>query len=479
MKVMRSGLLAWSCLLFLAACEGGTPVNAPSPGPTAGPAIQNVVVIMQENRTFDGMFQGYPGANTVSSGMDHLGVSHTLQPVSLAYPYDINHLRLQFLENYDGGKMDGFDEVITGFKGLLDPTQCPPDGDYLNRQNCWIINNPAPPMPNPGTPIAYSYVPRSESEPLWSMAAQYALGDNFFPSNNGPSYVSHQFMISGQAGHVAEIPSDFNGTWGCDAPANTTTAVMARFTPPPSFPVDFGIEVPGPFPCFSYPTAADILDASKVSWKYYAPTIGLNLGDIWSAFDVIRPVRFGADWARNVSAPETNIFNDIQNGTLPQVSWVNPSFVNSDHAGSRSTSGPQWVASIVNAVGTSKYWQHTAIIVMYDDWGGWYDHVAPPQYLDPVSNTYEGLGIRTPLIVISPYSKHGYVSHTQHEVASSLHFIEKMFNLGSLGVADARADALDDMFDFTQQPSTFKTISARMRKEDFLKQKPSVEAPDY
>ena len=297
----------------MSACSGGS-VNLPSPVvPTTapGPQIQHVVVIMQENRTFDGVFQGYPGANTQSFGFDSHGNKWNLQPISLAYPTDINHLRIQFLANYDGGRMDGFDKEIFSF------TSCPVTHDFLNDPSCWVYGTHFP--PGSTTPLAYAYVPRTEVQPFWDMAAQYAIGDNFFPSNNGPSYVSHQYMIAGESGHVAEIPSDFNQTWGCDAPAATlgvptVTALLAIANPQPGydpFPQQFGMELPGPFPCFSYATIATQLDNKGISWGFYSPTIGLNLGDIWSAFDVIYPVRFGADWVRNVKSPESSFFTDI------------------------------------------------------------------------------------------------------------------------------------------------------------------------
>jgi phospholipase C len=118
---------------------------------------------------------------------------------------------------------------------------------------------------------------------------------------------------------------------------------------------------------------------------------------------------------------------------------------------------------------------------MYDDWGGWYDHVVPPQIADPRTGAYEGLGIRTVLIVVSPYSKHNYVSHVQHEVASSLHFIEKIFGLTSIQTytADARADSLDDMFDFTQAPSVFKPIPTTLTVTAIMNQKAPTKPADY
>lgn len=324
--------------------------------------------------------------------------------------------------------------------------------------------------------LAYAYAPPAEVAPYWAMARAYAIGDRMFASNNGPSYTAHQYLIAGQSAHVTEVPD--KSPWGCDGPVgNFTYLLKYGSAKPPVFPPKTGIEKQGPQPCFQYRTAADLLDAANVSWAYYAPSV-TNSGGIWSAFDAIWPVRFGPDWARNVRTPETLIFNDVQAGTLPEVSWVMPAFINSDHAGSGSRTGPQWVAAIVDAIGTSKYWNSTAIVVMWDEWGGWYDHVVPPQYQDLRTGAYEGLGHRVGLIVISPYAKRGFVSHRQHEIASSLHFIETTFGLPSLGGADARADAFGDMFDFSGPPAPFVPIPSNRRPSDFINAKPSLVPPD-
>jgi len=136
------------------------------------------------------------------------------------------------------------------------------------------------------------------------------------------------------------------------------------------------------------------------------------------------------------------------------------------------------VAAVVNAIGESPFWTSTVIFVMWDEWGGWYDHVIPNQYADPHTQAYEGLGFRVPAIVISPFAKAGYVSHEQHEVASSLHLIEAVFGLPSLGGADARADTFGDMFDFSQAPLKFHKIPTRLHASDFTAQRPSNVPPD-
>jgi Phosphoesterase family len=231
-------------------------------------------------------------------------------------------------------------------------------------------------------------------------------------------------------------------------------------------------------------------------------------GQMWNAFDGISAVRYGSEWpndnktpkpftcpvtANCVSWPNTNIFCDIQGTTtgvcptpnpsgpvaLPAVSWVIPTGEESDHYtvsnGKIVDTGPDWVSSVVNAVGKSKYWDSTAIIIVWDDWGGFWDHVPPPQ-LD-----YRGLGFRVPLIIVSPYAKKGYVSHTQYEFGSILKFMESTFGLASLNTTDVRANDLTDSFDFTKKPRPFKTIPSQNPGHDrayFMALPPSKNAPD-
>jgi phospholipase C len=428
--------------------------------------IQHVVVIMQENRSFDNLFHGFPGADTVDSGWGH-GKKYVLQPVHLTWKWDLRHDHPQFLEDYEQGKGAGFDSQIKQFKtsgsGCSDP---------INHPACWVFYKASNVKSMP-----YAYVMQSEVQPYWTMASEYALGDNTFASNSGPSFPSHQYMVAGQSGHAVEVP---NGQpWGCDAgPSVTVELLQYGQANPPVFSKATGIEVPGPFPCFTYPTIADLLDGAGVTWRYYVappPNSGSNL----SAFEAISAIFNGPDWS-NVVHPDTKILDDISNGTLQQVSWVMPTGAKSDHSGPDSGSGgPAWVASIVNAIGQSSYWGNTTIIVMWDEWGGWYDHVHPPQLPDPVTHAREGLGFRVPVIFISPYAKAGYISHSQHEIASTLHYIEETFGLGSLGLADARTDGFDDMYDYSQSPIVFQPIPA-IRKADYFKhQTDNTPGDDY
>jgi phospholipase C len=391
-------------------------------------AIQHVVVIVQENRSFDNLFNGFPGANTAQSGMRKKSLIQ-LQPVPLEQGYDPDHSHYSFEQDWDNGLLDGFAHETT--ESTAD--------------------------------IPYGYVPQSETVPLWTLAANFTLADEMFQSNTGPSFVAHQYIIAGQSADVVSDPTQPSGvalnSWGCDSPPDATVQILGPD----------GTALPGPFPCFSYETLADLLDAQNISWRYYAPSITNS----WSAYDAISQIRYSSDWTNDIIAPPQQFITDVQNGTLAQVTWIVPDWSYSDHAGAGSTAnGPDWVGNVVNAVGASQFWNSTAIFVTWDDWGGWYDHVPPPQ-VDTM-----GLGFRVPLIVISPYAQHGYVSHTQHEFGSILHFTEEMFNLSSLGTRDAISDDLSDCFDLTQTPQPYVPVSVTNGPAFFVKSVPSSKPPD-
>jgi len=409
-------------LLAMTGCGGNVeqavvaPINATPIVSSNTSPIQHIVVIMQENRSFDNLFNGFPGADSAQIGMSG-STAVKLQPTNLGNGPDLDHTHTGWWRQWDGGKMDGFAEAAPGL-------------------------------------YAYSYVPQSQIAQYWTLAQEFTLGDRMFQANTGPSFVAHQYMIAGQSGQASENPN-WSGAWGCDAPAGTTVALIG-----PN-----GTDLPGPFPCFDYQTMGDLLDAKSVTWLYYAPGTNDSFYII-SAFDAIKHIRYGADWQKNVISPETQVLTDIAAGQLAQVTWIVPTLNNSDHPGPPSY-GPEWVASIVNAIGASPMWSSTAIFVSWDDSGGWYDHVPPPQ----VDNM--GLGFRVPVIVISPYAKTGYVSHTQHEISSTLKFIEETFGVGSLGTRDSISDDFSDCFNYSQTPLAAPKIKTTHSAAFFLAQKPS------
>jgi phospholipase C len=369
-----------------------------------------------------------------------------LQQVPLAVTCDIDHAHTSWAGDWDNGKMDGFDQSTAFISCISEPTPYP-------------------------TNYAYSYVNPGDVAPYWDMAKNYTLMDDVFEDPTSPSFESHQHLIAGQSDNTSENPKIGNvvqNIWGCDSPAATRTALYNGQ----------GDTNPGIYPCFSapYPTIADLLDAKGLKWKYYAPQIGKN-GGIWSAFDAVSSVRNGPDWA-NVISPETTVLTQAAN--IPSVTYVVPSFPNSDHAGSNSVTGPAWVASVVNAIGQSPRWNSTAIFVVWDDWGGWYDHVAPP-----VNGTFTIGGFRVPVICISPYSENPspsspVVDHTQHGTDGILSYIEQTFNLGNLGQQDAVESPLTDCFNFKQKPKPFIPIQmpAQYNANYFLHQPVSNTAPD-
>ena len=387
--------------------------------------MQHVIIIFQENRTPDNLFHGLPGADIASSGLNSLGQTVPLVPVSITAPYDLDHSHTGFLREFNAGQLNGFDK---------ETSSCP--------TNTCV------------TKTAYGYVPPAEVQPYFAMAQQYTFADRMFQTNEGPSLPAHQYIISGTSiiapGSTLSVSE--NPVYGTNQLNCGGDPLSLVSTIDPS-----GSEAVKVQPCFDHQTLMDLLDAKGVSWRYY----NSFSGGLWSAPDAIKHLRNGPDWL-NVVTPETKILSDVASGNLAGVSWVIPTGAESDHARSTNGTGPSWVAGIVNAVGNSAYWQNTVIFVTWDDWGGWYDHVVPHQY-----NSYE-LGFRVPLIVISPYAKHGYVSHVQHEFGSILHFIEKNYGLGTLGYTDLRADDLSDCFDFTQRPGTYTTLATRVSAQQFM-----------
>jgi phospholipase C len=174
-----------------------------------------------------------------------------------------------------------------------------------------------------------------------------------------------------------------------------------------------------------------------------------------------------------VITPQKTFLTDVAAGKLANFTWITPMCINSDHPNCAGAFGPSWVATLVNAIGKSKFWNSTAIFVQWDDWGGLYDPVAPP------FRDYDGLGFRVPLLVISPYAKKNYVSHVQYETASVLRFAEDLFGLGRLGAADSRATSpAADCFDFTRRARAFVPIKAPYGRDFFLHQQLDYRMPD-
>jgi phospholipase C len=447
-------------LLSLNGCGGG------ATDPAAG-KIQHVVILVQENRTPDNLFQDpnliAAGADIVSSGLNSKGQIVPLSQIDLGTVgtnpdyYDLSHAHSAFVDmcnlNPSTGQcaMDSADLIpVTCRKGVA---SCPP-------------RNPQ-----------FMYVNPADVAPYFQMAEQYSFADHMFQTNQGPSFPAHQFIISGTS-----APTATSNLFAAENPIGNGSAQVAGCTANPAETVALidptGSETSNPpiYPCFEHATLTDLLDNANISWRYYAP----NGGSIWTAPNAIQHMCgpnatppnatacVGPDWTGsspkvvlNQAENNAQILTDIANNQLQQVSWVIPTGLDSDHASSNNGCGPSWITMVVNAIGNSPYWSNTAIILTWDDWGGWYDHVPPPAIASGSSwGAGYVYGFRVPMIVISPYAKPAYISHVTHDFGSILKFIETTFNLPSLGYADAPADDLSDIFNFAQTPTVFQAIPA-------------------
>lgn len=445
---------------------------APSNGPqklalTMSAVIQHIVVIFQENRTPDNLFQDpvliSRGADIVQNGINSLEHTIPLSPIDLGTTgpnpqnYDLSHANTAFVAMYDHGKMDGAD-LIT----CTPAAECPPNA-HPNAQ--------------------FMYVIPSDVQPYFALAEQYTFGDRMFQTNEGPSFPAHQFIISGTS-----APATGSNLFASENPDKNPAGCIAPLTETVTVIDAFGSETSNApiYPCFDHPTLTDELDTAGISWRYYAP----SAGSIWTGPDAIQHICqdqtvngtltcTGPDWINDVVIPESQVLVDLANQHLAQVTWVIPDGQQSDHALSNDGSGPSWVASIVNAIGNSPFWQNTAIIITWDDWGGWYDHVAPKVVNDGVSwGSGYVYGFRVPLVVVGPYAKTKYISHTTHDFGSILKYIETTFNLPSLGYADGPADDLSDCFQLTQPPNVFQLIPAEHDAAYFINDKRPRTDPD-
>ncbi|MGA8574993.1 MAG: alkaline phosphatase family protein [Candidatus Cybelea sp.] len=414
----------------------GAPTNSP---------IKHVVIVIQENRTFNDFFATFPGADGTTTGkarpnsacgitgeqtikLKERGLVTTLD----GEPHDLAHSYRGYDTARNGGAMDGFDAVN------------------------FVAGTPECTYP-------YQYTDPADIQPYWDMAKQYALAEHLFTTQGSSSFTAHQDLIAGDTliapdEALVDLPSQ--SPWGCDAPHGTRTSLITKenvYKPSQ-----------GPFPCLTYPTLRDRLDAKGVSWRYYVPPKCCSAnGKLLDAFDAIKAVRNGPQWSDGHITSQMHIFRDLTDRRLQAVSWVIPDQNDSDHPGTSSDTGPSWVASVVNAIGESSYWSSTAIVIVWDDWGGLYDNLAPPQL------GYGGLGFRVPAIVVSPYAKPGHISRTQYEFGSILKYVEANWGLKSLERTDRRAASIADCLDYSQPPIAFKPIKAKYSRAYFLRRQPS------
>ena len=387
--------------------------------------INHIVFLIKENRTYDNMFGAYDTHNGSATCTLSNGQVVAMQRAPDRYPRDIGHSSSNAQLAADDGKMDRFDLI-----GLATPTTADARGDLLTCSQ----------FTSADIPNYYSY------------AQHFALGAMMFSSLIGPSFPNHLVTIAADSHGVINNPVDplhpLTHSWGCDAADTEDDVEQVQV-------IQSNGTISNQFPCFTtFITMADTLDNAGVTWKYYAPPIS-DPGYIWSTFDAISHVRHGPDWNNVVNT--SNFITDVQNNQLPSVSWVVTPYWQSEHPPESICDGENTTVAELNAIMSNpNIWNSTAVFIVWDDFGGIYDHIPPPPSVDGFR-----FGPRVPMLIISPYAKAGYISTTQYEFSSILKFIEERFNLNALSSRDTGANDTTDSFNFNQTPLAPLILSQR------------------
>ena len=507
MKLTRSMIVLVVVMLFSAVTAFAAPKR-----------FEHIIVIVQENRTPDNLFHELCDVGCSTTDLTRYNIKQdnwplqqsttltvTPQPTPLVVTYDLGHSHADFASMCD------WVLATPGQKGYCKmdgPTECKPPKCPPNT----LCPNPCPSNEQQNAQV--NYVQSSDVRQYLQMAIHYGWANKMFQTNQGPSFPAHQFIFAGTSAPTDGDDDDAifaadntpNGYYGCSdvqSPPDPNRSVRVisdnDSTTPPYYP---GLESPDQTtatqaPCFHHATVlTDLLDLhtpDPVSWKYY------SFEPIWTAPNAIdsicistppppdrtKKVCGGTYYTEHVVRPgnedanKPGVLYDITNGCsgLAGVSWVIPTMAtNSDHAGwDGAGGGPAWVTSIVDAIGDSPcgYWKNTAIIVTWDDWGGWYDHEPPPIPAGTQKWADYQYGFRVPLLFISAYTPPSYINNNPQDFGSILRFIEHNFTLvnddngksgpGALGFADARGpngvtDHLAGFYDLTATPRSFHDI---------------------
>jgi phospholipase C len=403
------------------------PGTSPSATPPENP-IKHVIFIVKENRSYDNYFGRYPGAEGATTGKTLEGKTVQLKVAKDVQPRDLNHSFQSGVIAIDGGRMDGFNHIG--------------NGQYLNGYEAFTREG----MPN-----------------YWAYADRFVLSDHFWTSMYGPTFPEHLYVIAATSDLIVGNKNTIDHPHSyCDDPTESAPAfqhglskkvlkqIMADEEKVPRDPEAFGRVTKyweNVRACIEIDTLPDELEKAGVGWKYYARP------DQWqNAMQAVKHIRFGPLWKKVVD-PDTFI-TDVNKHKLPAVSWLIPPEGLNEHPGNGVSvcAGENWSVQHINAIMRSEYWKSSLIVLVWDDYGGFYDHLPPPHY------DIMGLGPRTPALIISPWTRQGdnpaggYVDSTDYEFSSVLRFIEDRWNLDTLTDRDARADPLTGALDFTKPP---------------------------
>ena len=352
--------------------------------------MEHVVLIFKENHTFNNYFGTFPGAEGTTTGLTSIGLTVPLVPMPDADQAQLCNSWDCAIQAINGGRMDGFELISSGLS-------------------------------------AYTQVSEQQIPNYWQYARHFTLADRYFTSVHGPSLPNHLFTLAAQSGGVIDNVSSSTDGVACDGTPTGTVTV-----------IDTNGKRTAQSPCFDFTTLADLLGAAGLSWKYYIDGGG-------GTFGLIRHIRKGSIWA-NAQNSTAQFLEDAQSGQLPTMSWLIPSWTESEHPPNSICAGDNSTAQFVNAIMQGPEWNSTVVFITDDDFGGLYDHVPPPQV------DRDGLGPRVPLLIISPFAKSGYISHVIYEHSSILKFVETEYHLPSLTARDATASDMLDSFDFNRLP---------------------------
>jgi phospholipase C len=374
--------------------------------------IDHIVIIDRENHSFDNLFGTFPGADGMSTAELSNGRTVRLGHTPDHTVLDLGHAGDSAAFAVDGGRMDRF-ALLPG-----------------------AIQN--------GQDIADSQYRQSDIPDYWRYAQHFTLDDHFFSTIMGPSFPNHLAVVAASSANTIDNPRGITfHSWGCDSgPYAVVDAINPRTGEPYLTK-----------PCFNLRTLPDVLQQHDISWKYYAPS-AFQSGYIWSSLDAIRHIRYSNLWKTNVPA-DTAFIGDVRNGKLPAVSWLVTGAEQSEHPPYSMCAGENWTVDQINAVMKSRYWKTTLIVLTWDDFGGFYDHVAPPRL------SYISLGPRVPTIIISPYARPRFVDRSQLDFTSILKLIEQNFRLPPLTSLDRRAHSLVSSLNLHQKPLSPLVLAKR------------------
>src|SRR5579864_7682981 len=421
--------------------------------------INHVVIIYQENWSFDSLYGHFPGANGLDQAdaatpqVDKDGNPYpTLpQPLNTDFSPAIPDPRFPAdmpVQPFDTSKFVGPNQLTGDLVHRYYQEQYQIDGRKMDKFVAW----------SDAAGLVLSYYDATNL-PEGKLAQQFTMMDNFFHAAFGGSFLNHQFLICACAPTWPEAPSsvvaqlDANGMMTKDGQVtpdgfvvNTSYTVN---TPHPANVTDKSLLVPEQ----TAPTIGDRLNDANVSWAWYSggwDNALIGHPDLLFQFHH-QPFAYYANYADGTPGraahlrDENNFYTDVADGKLPAVTFIKPLGYDNEHPGYATLlSGQQHVADLVSTIQNSPYWQDTAIIVTYDEHGGRWDHVPPP-----VIDKW-GPGLRVPTIVISPFARKGFVDHTQYDTTSILKLIEERWNLEPLGDRDAKTGDMLTAFDFSQ-----------------------------